>query len=75
MKRLLTLARRTWSLFLVRRLEIELHDRTQALRYVGSEQLAGLCKSRRQTQRELLAARQRYTATLPPGVCPTWRTA
>lgn len=75
MRRLIAALRRALALYRIRCLEIELHDRTQALRYVGSEQLAGLCKSRRQTQRELLAARQRYIALLEPGDCPTWRTA
>jgi hypothetical protein len=75
MTRLLNLARRALALFRMRCLEIELHDRTQALRYVTSDQLAGLCRSRRQTQRALLAARQRYIALIKPGDCPTWRVA
>lgn len=75
MTRLIILLRRAWSMFLMRCLEVELHDRTQALRTVSHENLPTLCRSRRRTQRELLAARQRYIATLPPGTCPTWRTA
>ena len=75
MTRLLIAARRAWALFLMRCLEIELHDRTQALRSVSAHDLPALCQSRRRIQRELLAARQRYIATLPTGVCPTWRTA
>jgi hypothetical protein len=75
MTRLLNLARRAWALFRMRCLEIELHDRTQALRYVTSDQLAGLCRSRRRIQGDLLAARRRYIATLAPGDCPTWRVA
>ena len=67
--------RLAWYLYHLRCLEVELHDRTQALREVGAELLPALCKARRHTQRELLAARQRYIATLAPGDCPTWRTA
>ena len=70
---LLILARRAWALFAMRCLEVELHDRTEALRTITSERLTGLCRSRRQTQRELLVARQRYIATLAPGDGPTWR--
>jgi hypothetical protein len=75
MIRLLATLRRALALYKMRCLEIELHDRTEALRHVSCDQLSDLCKSRRQTQRELLAARQRYIATLEPGDCPTWRTA
>ena len=73
--RLVGVVRRTRTLFAVRCLEMELHDRTEALRHVTPDQLAGLCRSRRQTQRELLAARQRYISMLRPGDCPTWRVA
>ena len=75
MRRLLILARRAWALFAMRSLEIELHDRTNALRHVPADRLQALCRSRRRIQRDLLAARQRYIATLDPGDCPTWRTA
>ena len=75
MKHWLNLINRTWALFAMRSLEIALHDRTQALRDVPVDELPALCKSRRRIQRELLAARQRYIATLAPGDCPTWRTA
>jgi hypothetical protein len=75
MIRLLILARRAWALFTMRSLEIELHDRTNALRYVAADRLPVLCRSRRRIQRDLLAARQRYIATLDPGECPTWRVA
>lgn len=75
MRRLTTALRRALARARIRCLEIELHDRTEALRYVTSDQLAGLCRSRRQTQRDLLAARRRYIATLAPGDCPTWRVA
>ena len=75
MKHFLNLINRTFAVFVMRSLEIELHDRTQALRYVRAADLAALCRSRRRIQRDLLAARQRYIATLPPGNCPTWRTA
>jgi hypothetical protein len=73
MNLLLKVLRRAWARFLMRCLEIELHERTEALRTVPTDELAALCQSRRRTQRELLAARQRYIATLPPGTCPTWR--
>ena len=66
---------RAWLLFIVRCLEIELHDRTEALRSVSAERLPALCHSRRRLQRELLTARQRYISTLEPGNCPTWRKA
>jgi len=56
MRRLITTMRRALARIRIRCLEIELHDRTQALRHVTPDQLAGLCRSRRQTQRELLAA-------------------
>jgi hypothetical protein len=75
MSRMLILVRRTWALFVMRCLEVELHDRTQALRTVSADRLPELCRSRRQAQRELLAARQRYIAFLEPGDCPTWRIA
>jgi hypothetical protein len=75
MSRLLKFSRRAIALYLMRVLEIELHDRTNALRYVDADRLPGLCRSRRRTQRDLLAARQRYIATLEHGNCPTWRTA
>lgn len=75
MIRLLILARRALAVYRMRCLEIELHDRTQALRYVTPDQLAGLCRSRRRIQRDLLAARQRYIALLEPGDSPTWRVA
>lgn len=72
---LLKRLRRAWYFYLMRCLEIELHDRTQALRIVDADRLPALCRSRRRIQRDLLAARQRYIATLAPGDCPTWRTA
>lgn len=75
MSNLLKLLRRALVLYRMRCLEIELHDRTQALRHVTPDQLAGLCRSRRKTQRELLAVRQKYIALLEPGDCPTWRVA
>jgi len=75
MNRLLKRLRRSWYLYLMRCLEIELHDRTLALRDVPVDELPALCRSRRRIQRELLSARQRYIATLAPGDCPTWRTA
>ena len=75
MRRLILTLRRALARVRSRCLEIELHDRTQALRHVTPDQLAGLCRSRRQTQRELLAARQKYIGLLEPGNCPTWRTA
>jgi len=75
MRRLIATLRRALARVRIRCLEIELHDRTQALRHVTPDQLAGLCRSRRQTQRELLAARQKYIALLEPGDCPTWRVA
>lgn len=75
MRRLIFTLRRALARVRIRCLEIELHDRTQALRHVTSDQLADLCKSRRQTQRDLLAARQKYIALLEPGDCPTWRVA
>ena len=75
MRRLISTLRLALARVRIRCLEIELHDRTQALRYVTSDQLADLCKSRRQTQRELLAARQKYIDLLEPGDCPTWRVA
>ena len=75
MTRLLKRLQRARALWVMRCLEIELHDRTEALRSVPAGELSKLCRSRRRIQRELLAARQRYIATLPPGDCPTWRTA
>ena len=75
MSRLLMLSRRAWALFVMRSLEIELHDRTNAMAWVPYSEIADLCRSRRQTQRELLAARQNYIALLEPGDCPTWRVA
>lgn len=75
MRRAVLTVRRAWALFIARCLEGELHDRTEALRTVSAERLPALCRSRRRIQRELLAARQRYIATLPPGNCPTWRSA
>lgn len=75
MRRLIILARRAWALFVMRSLEIELHDRTNAMAWVPYSEIADLCRSRRRIQGELLRARQRYIATLPPGTCPTWRTA
>lgn len=75
MKRLLNLIRLAMALYRVRCLEIELHDRTESLRHVATIDLSALCASRRQTQRELAAARQRYISLLAPGDCPTWRSA
>lgn len=75
MRRLIVTLRRALARIRIRCLEIELHDRTQALRDVTPDQLAGLCRSRRQTQRDLLAARQNYISLLEPGDCPTWRVA
>ena len=36
MKRWLNPIKRTWALFTMRSLEIELHDRTNALRYIAT---------------------------------------
>lgn len=75
MKHWRNLIKRAWALILIRSLEIELHDRTNAMALVPYEEIAELCRSRRRIQGELLRARQQYIATLPPGTCPTWRTS
>ena len=75
MKHWLNLIKRAWALYRMRCLEIELHDRTEALRNVPADELTTLCRSRRRIQRELLTARQRYIVLLEPGDCPTWRVA
>jgi hypothetical protein len=75
MSNVLKLLRRALALYRMRCLEIELHDRTEALRNVSADELTTLCRSRQRIQRELLVARQRYIATLAPGDCPTWRVA
>lgn len=75
MRRLIATMRRALALYRLRCLEIELHDRTEALRNVPADELTTLCRSRRRIQRELLAARQNYISLLEPGYFPTWRVA
>lgn len=76
MNRLLTFAHRILALYVVRCLEIELHDQTEALQRVTDvPAFQSICAARQHTQRELLKARRHYLGLLKPGHCPTWRTA
>lgn len=76
MVRLITFAQRLLALYVMRCLEIELHDQTEALHRVADvATFRAICTAREITQRELLKARRHYLGLLKPGHCPTWRTA
>lgn len=65
--------RRAVALFLVRSLEIRLHDQISALQVVTDRDVRDqITAALRVTRRELAAARANYIALLPPGTRRTW---
>lgn len=76
MRRLTIAIRRLFALFLVRSLEIRLHDQNNAIASVtDADVLMAVIAARNITRRELAKARADYQALLAPGERITWQHA
>ena len=74
--KIINLLRRVCLYFVIRSLEIRLHDQSLVLRSsLSADHFITVLIERENTKRELAKARSEYSALLPIGKCKTWGVA
>lgn len=76
MKRLILAIRRAWAMFKVRSLDLQLQSQNTVMQATtDTDLLIEISAARRETQADLLKARQKYSALLPIGTVKVWEIA